>query len=83
MVGHFVNYRKQSSPSFQDLLPKSDFRFFAVTARFPNNLTQQMTLKPLREGVYEVEGFGLSIRVIVVHQLPEKDQNAILLLFSA
>src|SRR5438132_2196392 len=26
LIGHFVNYRKQSSPSFQDLLPETDFR---------------------------------------------------------
>src|SRR5258708_2371521 len=30
LVGHFVNYRKQCSPSFHDLLPEADFRLFAV-----------------------------------------------------
>src|SRR4051812_50067807 len=26
LVGHYVNYRKQVSPSMQDLLPEGDFR---------------------------------------------------------
>ena len=30
LVGHFVNYRKQASPSLNDLLPEDEFRLFAV-----------------------------------------------------
>src|SRR6266702_1745296 len=30
LVGHFVNSRKQSSPSLQELLPETAFRLFAV-----------------------------------------------------
>src|SRR5262245_17598317 len=58
LVGHFVNYRKQASPSLHDLLPESDFRLFAVCARFPNNLAQQVTLTPLRAGVYRCRGWA-------------------------
>ncbi|HTU89152.1 MAG TPA: hypothetical protein VMF69_03550, partial [Gemmataceae bacterium] len=83
LVGHFVNYRKQASPSLQDLLPEDDFRLFAVCARFPHNLAQRVALTPLREGVYEVQGLGLRIRVIVAHQLPLQENNAMLHLFSA
>ena len=83
LVGHFVNYRKQASPSLQDLLPLTDFRLFAVCARYPHNLAQQIALMPLREGVYEVQGFALLIRVIVVHQLALQEHNAMLHLFSA
>ncbi|MGH7169839.1 MAG: hypothetical protein ACRELG_06130 [Gemmataceae bacterium] len=83
LVGHFVNYRKQASPSLQDLLPEDDFRLFAVCARFPHNLAQQVALTPLREGVYEMQGLALRIRVIVVHQLPLQEHNAMLHLFSA
>jgi hypothetical protein len=83
LVGHFVNYRKQSSPSLQDLLPESDYRLFAVCTRYPHNLAQQVPLTRLREGVYEVRGLGLCIRVVVVHQLPLAEQNALLHLFSA
>lgn len=83
LVGHFVNYRKQASPSLQELLPEDDFRLFAVCARFPHNLAQQVELTPLRDGVYEVQALALRIRVIVVPQLPLQEHNAMLHLFSA
>ncbi len=83
LVGHFVNYRKQASPSLNDLLPVDDFRLFAVCARFPQNLAQQVTLTPLRPGVFEVQGLGLRIRTVVAHQLPLHENNAMLHLFSA
>ncbi len=83
LIGHFVNYRKQSSSSLQDLLPETDFRLFAVCARYPHNLAQQVALTQLGEGIYEVRGLGLRIRIIVVSQLPQEKHNAMLLLFSA
>jgi hypothetical protein len=83
LIGHFVNYRKQSSPSMQDLLPENDYRLFAVCARFPQQQAQQEALIRLQEGVYEVRGLGLRIRIIVVNQLPQQEHNAMLHLFSA
>ena len=83
LIGHFVNYRKQSSPSLQDLRPESDYRLFAVCARFPQQLAQQVALIRLQEGVFEVIGFALRVRVIVANQLPQEEQNAMLHLFSA
>lgn len=83
LVGHFVNYRKQSSPSLQDLLPESDYRLFAVCARYPQQLAQQVALTRLREGVYDVLGLALRIRIIVVNQLSLEEHNAMLHLFSA
>src|SRR5690349_11038005 len=38
LTGHYVNYRKQVSPSLQRLLPEEEFRLYAVCARFPHNL---------------------------------------------
>src|SRR5262249_27511960 len=35
LTGHYVNYRKQVSPSLQQLLPEEEFRLYAVCARFP------------------------------------------------
>ena len=83
LVGHYVNYRKQSSPSMQELLPESDFRLLAVCARFPNNLSRQTTLASVREGVYEMQLVTMPARIIVVHQLPREEHNALLHLFSA
>ena len=83
LIGHYVNYRKQVSPSFQDLLPESDFRLFAVCARFPQQLAQQVKLTPVQPGVYELRLGIVRIRVIVVNQLPQAEHNAMLHLFSA
>jgi hypothetical protein len=83
LVGHYVNYRKQSSPSFQDLLPESDFRLLAVCARYPQNLARQTTLTRVREGVYETRLVTMPAHVIVVNQLPREEHNALLHLFSA
>jgi len=83
LIGHFVNYRKQASPSLADLLPETDFRLFAVCARYPEQLARRVPLTRLSEGVYEVECLGLRIRVIVVSQLPQHENNAMLHLFSA
>src|SRR5439155_17954147 len=79
----YVNYRKQTSPSMQDLLPETDFRLFAVCVRYPHNLTPSVALTPIREGVYEVRLLTLNVRVVVVHRLPQQEQNAMLHLFSA
>jgi hypothetical protein len=83
LVGHYVNYRKQSSPSLHDLLPEGEYRLFAVSARYPQNLAQQVTLVPLRDGVYETRLVTVPARIIVVHQLPREEHNALLHLFSA
>jgi hypothetical protein len=83
LIGHYVNYRKQSSPSLSDLLSESDFRLFAVCARYPHNLVQQVTLTSPQEGVYDMRLVTLPIRIIVVHQLPLEEHNALLHLFSA
>jgi hypothetical protein len=83
LLAHYVNYRKQSSPSMQDLLPQTDFRLFAVCVRFPQGLTRETTLRPVQDGVYEVSYPGVTVRVIVVHQLPQVEHNAMLHLFSA
>jgi hypothetical protein len=83
LVGHYVNYRKQSSPSMQDLSPSSDYKLFGVCARFPQGLTPTVVLTSIRVGVYETSGCGLTVRLIVVAQLPQREQNAMLHLFSA
>src|SRR5947208_5420594 len=83
LVGHYVNYRKQVSPSMQDLLPETDFRLFAVSVRFPQGLARQVALTPVQPGVYEVRHFTGVIRLVVVHELPQEEHNALLHLFSA
>ncbi len=83
LIGHFVNYRKQASPSWQELIPEDEFRLFAVCARYPRKLAEQTELLQVQAGVYELRGFGLSIRLIVLNELALEEHNAILHLFSS
>jgi hypothetical protein len=83
LVGHYVNYRKQASPSMQELLPETDFRLFAVSVRFPQTLARHVAVTPVQSGVYEVRHFTGVIRVVVIHELPQQEHNALLHLFSA
>ncbi len=83
LVGHYVNYRKQASPSLQVLLPEADFRLFAVCARYPHNLAQQVAFTTRSAGVYEVHLLTLPIHLIVISRLPQAEHNAMLHLFSA
>src|SRR5262245_36000737 len=55
LIGQFFNYRRQASPSLQDLLPLNDFRLIMVCARYPHNLAEEVALTRLQEGVYEVK----------------------------
>jgi hypothetical protein len=83
LISHFVSCRKRYSPSHDALLPDADFRLFAVSARFPKGLADEVTLTPLSQGVYEVSVLSRRIRVIVINDLPPEEHNAMLLLFSA
>src|SRR5438309_9473927 len=52
LTGHYVNYRKQVSPSLQQLLPEAEFRLFAVCARFPHKLAGQAVWLEVRPRLY-------------------------------
>jgi hypothetical protein len=87
LVGHYVNLRKQESPSMDEaeLLAEDQFRLFAVTARYPQQLGGQarVPLREVQQGVYDIEGLALTIRVVVANQLPLQEHNAMLHLFGA
>jgi hypothetical protein len=83
LIGHYVNYRKQVSPSMQDLLPEAAFRLFAVSVRFPQRLASEISLTRVQPGVYDVRHFTGLVRLVVVHELPQDEHNALLHLFSA
>ncbi len=86
LLGHYVNLRKQVSPSMEEdeLLPAEQFRLYAVCARYPQQLVSSgIVLQPISEGVYEVQALTRRIRVIVANQLPQQEHNAMLHLFSS
>ena len=82
LIGHFVNYRKQVSPSMKNLLPKEDFRLYAVCTRFPEKLEKQTVLTPVSEGVYDLKWGIRNIRLIVTYRIAMEKKNAVWLMFS-
>jgi len=83
LTGHYVNYRKQVSPSLNDLLPTDRFQLYGVSTRFPQKLANQVQMEGIQPGVYEVVWGTHPIRVMVLNEIPEGEQNALWNLFSA
>ena len=53
LVGHSVAYRKLVSPKPSALLPEGQFRLYAVCARSPRELPQQVPRHERQPGVYD------------------------------
>lgn len=83
LLGHYVNYRKQVSPSFKKLLPVTNFRLYALSTRYPEKLAENVRLEPLKQGVYQVLWGSRRVRIIVLSRIPETERNAVWLMFSA
>lgn len=83
LLGHYVSYRKLVSAAPNDLLPERHFRLLAFCVRYPQQLATQVPLRNCGEGFYDCDGLGMPIRVIVAHQLPQAERNALCHLFSA
>jgi hypothetical protein len=82
LTGHYVNYRKQVSPSFDKLVPEEKFSLYGISTRFPKKLSLQMRLELISRGVYDIIRGTDKIRLIVLNDIPQKKQNAIWHLFS-
>ena len=83
LVGHSVAYRKLVSPSPSDLLPEEQFGLYAVCARRPQALPNQVPWHEQRPGVYDCQWGTDTVRVVVAGELPREEHNAPLHLFSA
>lgn len=79
---HYVNYRKQISPSLDKLLAVENFRLYLVCTRRPEKLTSEATLQFVKLGVYDIQWGGKQIRLIVLSEVPKVKRNALWLLFS-
>ena len=82
LTGHYVNYRKQISPSLNHLLAEEEFRLYGVSTRFPQKLASQVELKSLKPGVFEVIRGTDQIRLIVLSEIAQEQRNTIWHLFS-
>ncbi len=84
LCGHYVNYRKQVSPDFNNLLPATDFRLFAVSTRYPENLSREIKFTAKDQpGVYDIKWGIRNIRIIVLSRINKSEKNAPWLIFSA
>jgi hypothetical protein len=83
LVGADVAYRKLVSPSPSGLVSADQFGLYAVVARFPHNLSQQVPWQRVQGGVYDFRWGTDTIRVVVAGELPREPHNAPLHLFSA
>ncbi len=83
LTGHYVNYRKQVSPARKPLLPEEEFRLYAVCSRYPHNLAGAVGWQHMQDGVYECRRGTDVFHVVVAHELPRTENNALLHLLSA
>jgi hypothetical protein len=82
LTGHYVNYRKQISPSFSNLYPEDQFQLYGVSTRYPKKLSSQLELTKIQDGVYDIHRGSDNIRLIVLSEIPHAEHNAIWHLFS-
>jgi hypothetical protein len=85
LIGHYVNLRKQISPSMDepDLLPPEEFGLSVVSVRYPQQLAgHNVTLKEIKQGVYDIQYFGGHVRLVVVNQLALVEHNSLLHMYS-
>jgi hypothetical protein len=83
LVGHYVAYRKLVSPTPSALVGEERFRLYAVCARSPQKLAEQVPWQERQAGVYDCRWGTDTVRVIVAGELPQAAHNAPLHLFSA
>jgi hypothetical protein len=85
LIGHYASYRKQISPSKDDLFPRADFKLYAVSTRYPHNLSDDVKARitTIQSGVYDIQLGIRTIRLIVLSRMPKAKRNAIWHLFNA
>ncbi len=82
LVSYYVCYRKQVNSDPSMLLPASQIRLLGIAARFPEKLAKEIALVRRQPGVYDIEWGSLTVRLLVIRELPEENANAMLMLFS-
>ncbi|MEM7133749.1 MAG: hypothetical protein AAF702_46065 [Chloroflexota bacterium] len=83
LIGHYVNYRKNTRPAKEKkLLPEEHFRLYAICTRFPQALMSKYEPNEIQQGVYEMTVIGQTVRVIVLSTIPKAERNAIWNIFS-
>ena len=82
LTGHYVNYRKQISPSLNKLIDEKEFSLYAISTRFPEKLSKQVSLIETGKGIYKINRGTDNIHLIVLSMITKEKRNVIWNLFS-
>ena len=82
LLGHYVNYRKQISPSMDRLLPEEMFNLYAICARTPEKLRKEVELETTTPGVYQARWGTHRVGILVLSEVLGESRNAIWEMFS-
>jgi hypothetical protein len=83
LIGYYVNYRKQVSPSLDELIPQEQFKLYGITTRYPSKLFKTgISFEETQQGVFELTWGNRQIRIIVLSLISKTPENALWQLFS-
>ena len=82
LISYYVLYRKIISPSPEKLISENNFKLFCISTRFPTKLSKEVSLIPIKKGVFHLNHGHVPIVIIVIAKLPQNQKNAIFHLFS-
>ena len=83
LIGHYVSYRKSVSKHSKDDCPEEHFSLYGICTRVPNKLAKSVPLQELQKGVYQIDLHTIDMRILVLSQMPQQQQNALWHVFSA
>ncbi len=84
LVSYYTDYRKTFAPKKKKRLKAETLRLFAISTRRPETIIDNPDIpqKWITNGVYDLQFASIVIRLIVIHELEEREENANLFLFS-
>jgi hypothetical protein len=82
LISYYVLYRKQLSPSVDELLPAEKFQLYLVATRYPQKRHRPSQFQEIQPGVYQINSYTRPIQIIILSKMPEHQRNALWQLFS-
>ena len=82
LICYYVLYRKIISPSTEKLISENNFKLIAIATRFPEKLSKEINLVPIKEGVFQMHHGHQPIYIIVISKLRKDQKNSIFHLLS-
>ena len=83
LLGHYVNYRKQISPSMDNLIGVDNFKLYGITTLMPTKLMDIFSFQTIGQDIFELKWEEICIRLIVLSMIPKGPYNDLWRLFSA